>query len=83
MSTSHTTHGAGSPISAEKLLDMYYLDLRSALLEAAAGLDRVQKAGDAETMSDPRVKALVEAACIIGDGLPDRATRILESLSVE
>ena len=33
----------GSPKTAEELLEIYFLDMRSALLETAAALDRIQR----------------------------------------
>ena len=35
----------GSPKGAAELLDMYFLDMRSALLEVAATLDRIERVG--------------------------------------
>lgn len=70
---------AVSPKSGTELLDMYYLDLRSHLLEVAAGLDRIDRAGGA---ADPRLARLRQAAAIAADSRPDRVLRLLESLSV-
>ena len=48
-----------APKSAQELLDLYYLDIRSALIEAAAGMDRIQRAdGGDEALLDPRLIAL-------------------------
>ena len=70
---------AAPPKSGAELLDMYYLDLRSHLLEIAAGLDRIERTGGA---ADPRLARLRRAAAIATDGGPDRVIRLLESLSV-
>ena len=49
-------HPLGARKSAAELLDMYYLDMRSALLETAAALDRIQRANGAEAIfADPRI----------------------------
>lgn len=72
-----------SPKSAPELLDMFYLHMRSALLETAAAFDRIQSARGADTVwQDRRMKKLREAAGLIGGDEPERARRILESLSV-
>ena len=67
------------PKSGDELLEMYYLDIRSHLLEAAAALDRIERAGG--STQAPRLARLLKAAEIaIGPG-PDRATRMHEFLS--
>jgi hypothetical protein len=82
MSDKNPVSGCGAPLSAAELLDMYYLDLRSALLEAAAGLDRIQQAqGGEEAMKDPRVAALRQAGDIVGSEAPGRAERFQHLLS--
>jgi len=73
-----------SPKTAPELLDMFFLHMRSALLETAAGFDRIQSAGEAESVwKDPRLEQLREAAGILAEEEPDRARRILELLSVD
>jgi hypothetical protein len=71
-----------SPKTAPELLDMFYLNMRSALLETAAAFDRIQKAegGDA-VWQDRRLVKLRGAAALIQSDEPDRTRRILESLS--
>lgn len=63
----------------EQLLDLYYHDLRSHLLELAAGFDRIERAG---ASADPRLDRLRQIAGIAVDEQPDRARRLLEELSV-
>ena len=66
------------PKTGDELLELYYLDIRSHLLETAAALDRIDRAGGT---SSPRLPRLLKAAEIaIGPG-PDRATRLHEFLS--
>ncbi|MCC5846977.1 MAG: hypothetical protein JJU29_02705 [Verrucomicrobia bacterium] len=73
-----------SPKSAPELLDMFYLHMRSALLETAAAFDRIQAAEGADAIwRDRRMEKLREAASLIQRDEPDRARRILESLSLE
>lgn len=76
-------NGRKSPKNALELLDMYYLDMRSALLELAAGLDRVQAAqGGVEVMKDVRIHRLLEGCRLVGVEDGDRALRFQKSLSV-
>jgi hypothetical protein len=70
--------------SAPELLDMFYLHMRSALVETAAAFDRIQAAEGAEAVwKDRRMEKLREAAGFIQADDPQRARRILESLSEE
>lgn len=68
------------PKTADELLDMYYHDLRSHLLELAAGFDRIERAGNTD---DPRLAKLRAIAKIAVDDSPDRAPRLLTTLSVD
>lgn len=73
-----------SPKSAPELLDQFFLHMRSALIETAAGFDRIQRAEQADDVwQDPRLQELREAAGIIASDEPDRAKRILEVLSIK
>ena len=79
---SDEARGKGSPKTAGELLDLYYLDLRSALLELAAGLDRIQAAqGGADAIQDIRVQRLLEGSQLVGTVERDRALRFQELLS--
>lgn len=66
--------------SARELVDMYYHDLRSHLLEAAAAFDRIDRAGPLPE-DDHRLQELRAAAAIVLDSQPDRAQRFLIALS--
>ena len=68
-----------SPKDSTELLDMYYKDMRSHLLEVAAAFDRIERQG--ASGDDPRLKQLRELAHIAVDESPDRAKRYLEHLS--
>lgn len=68
------------PKTADDLLDMYYHDMRSHLLEVAAGLDRIDRAG---ATADHRLEKLRMIAKIAVDDKPDRAVRLLTALSVD
>ncbi len=62
----------------QEILDLYFLDARSRLIDLAAFLDRVERH---EVADDFRCEALREAAQVLVDGRPERARRILEKLS--
>ena len=64
--------------SPSELLDLYYHDMRSHLLEVAAAFDRIERAGPSD---DPRLQALRDVAAIAVDEKPGRAMRFLEQLS--
>ena len=67
------------PKSGDELLELYYLDMRSHLLETAAALDRIERAGG--STQAPRLARLLQAAEIaVGPG-PDRARAMQEFLS--
>jgi len=75
-------HSSSRPKTATALVDLYYHDVRSHLLEAAAAFDRFERAG-ASPASDPRLQKLRQTATIVCDDKPDRAKRFLEALSNE
>lgn len=68
--------------SGPELFALYYHDVRSHLLEAAAAFDRFDKAG-VTTEKEPRLLKLREIAAIVCDSKPERAKRFLEALSDE
>jgi len=71
-----------SPKSAKQLLDMYFLDIRSALLETAAAFDRIERAeGGAEIFEDPRLGNLKKACDIIKNSRENRAEQFLTLFS--
>ena len=63
---------------ANELVELGFMDARIKLIDVAAFLDRVQRHDQED---DYRVRALKEALSILGSDEPDRARRILESLS--
>jgi hypothetical protein len=72
-----------SPKTAAELLDMYYLELRCNLIEAAATFDRIERApGWNEAQDDPRMLKLRESLAVLGSSGPDRAERFLKLFSV-
>jgi len=75
-----------SPLNRTQVLDRYFLEHRAKLVDIAAFLDRVDRA-QSETQAgssvpkDFRLEAFRIAIKILSDPNPQRAKRILESLS--
>ena len=68
--------------TAAELLELYYHDVRSHLLETAAAFDRIERAGEGAP-PDPRLAKLRLIAGIACDAQPERVRRLLEALSDE
>ena len=65
-------------MTRQQLLDLYFMDARSKLIDIAAFLDRVDRGeGEADFRLDAFRKALAE----LHRGEPDRAKSVLMSLS--
>jgi hypothetical protein len=67
-----------NPPTSVNLVDLGFMDSRSKLIDLAAFLDRVQRAGQDD---DCRVKALKEAIFLLSLERPDRAREVLLSFS--
>jgi hypothetical protein len=61
-----------------ELVDEYFIENRTRLLEIAAYLDRLDRAGDSDAgaRSDFRMRAFREALAVLGDGSAGRTQRI-------
>lgn len=69
--------------SARELLDMYYLEARSYLLETASIMDRIERGeGGQKIMTDKRVQNLFEICQLLTTEKEHRAEKILQHLSV-
>lgn len=68
-----------TPMSRQQVVDAYFMEHRARLLDLAAFLDRVDRAGAGT--DDFRMKAYRAALALLTDGQPERARRILELLS--
>lgn len=67
-----------------ELLDLYYLDMRSALLETAAAFDRLQRADALNPiMDDQRIHLLRSACRLLAGEEAGRTERILQLFSQE
>ena len=62
-----------------QVVDAYFMEHRARILDLAAFLDRVDRAGSGT--DDFRMQAFRAAVAILGDGKPERARRVLELLS--
>lgn len=65
-------------MTGREVVDAYFLEHRGKLVDLAAFLDRVERAGGSD---DRRVQALVQGLALLLDGRPERARRLLEQLS--
>ena len=69
--------------TAEQLVEMYYLEARSHLLETAAILDRIERAsGSDSAMENGKIKNLFKICEILTKEKTTRAEKILKMLSV-
>lgn len=69
---------AWTPPNTVNLVDLGFMDSRSKLIDLAAFLDRVQKAGQD---GDFRVQALKNALILLSQDQPTRAKEVLLSFS--
>ena len=65
-------------MTRQQMLDLYFMDARSKLIDLAAFMDRIDRASGDE---DFRMKAFRDALTELDNGNPDRAKRVLLSLS--
>lgn len=72
---------ASPPMTRHAVIDAYFMEHRGKLLDLAAFLDRVDRAGPAPSAEDFRLAALRACLDILADGRPERARRVLERLS--
>ena len=67
-------NGGAMAITREQVLELYFMEARSKLVDLAAFLDRVERAEGAD---DFRMAALRNALKELDGGQPDRASRVL------
>ena len=70
-----------SPLSRKELVDEYFIENRTRLLEIAAFLDRLDRAESSPTAEDFRMRAFAEALAAIGEGAGDRLSQVQMLLS--
>ncbi len=69
------------PAPRSRVIDLYFLEHRAKLIDVAAFLDRLDRAGDDQRDRDFRIAAFREAVALLIDGRPQRAKRVLELFS--
>lgn len=73
-----------TPLPAPKVLEGYFLEARSKLLDLAAILDRIGRGADASgTEQDPRIVRIRQALEVLHDQSGGRAERIQQIFSRE
>ena len=65
-----------SPRSGTGLIDEYFIENRTRLLDVAAYLDRLDRSGDSAVRTDFRMRAFAEALAALASGEPGRVQRI-------
>lgn len=69
------------PLSGQDVVERYFMEHRAKLLDIAAFLDRLDRAGPPTGQQDVRIRAIRRAIPLLTDGAGDRTRRILELLS--
>jgi hypothetical protein len=69
-------------MSAPRVLDQFYLDARSRLLDVAATLDRLDR-GEGNSAADPRVERIRQALLILLEQKGGRAERVQKLFSLD
>ena len=70
-----------SPLTRKELVDEYFIENRTRLLEIAAFLDRLERAGASDAPDDFRMRAFAEALAAVAGGAGDRLERVQLLLS--
>ena len=77
-----TTRQNHNAPTSEQVVDSYFLEHRAKLIDLAAFLDRIDRAGGASgAESDFRIEAFFKALDVLCDGRANRAGRILAVFS--
>ena len=70
-----------SPLSATEIVDEYFIENRTRLLEIAAFLDRLDRSDPSESRRDFRIRAFNDAVALLSSPSADRLMRIQMLLS--
>jgi hypothetical protein len=81
--TAHNQPGL-SPQAAKTALDVYFLEVRSKLLDVAAALDRIGRGADSSIVAtDTRLEKIHEALRILQESPKGRTERVQRVFSLE
>ncbi len=69
------------PASRSKIVDLYFMEHRAKLIDIAAFLDRLDRAGNDPAEDDFRIEAFRQALAIVSDDQAHRTKRILDLFS--
>lgn len=69
------------PLGGREVVELYYTENCSRVLDLAAFLDRLERAQDPGGLADERVRALKEALQVLASGSPDKVARVQAALS--
>jgi hypothetical protein len=73
-----------TPLPAARVLDQFFLDARSRVLDLAAVLDRLDRGSDAvAAAADPRVERFRKALLTLLETQPGRAERVQQIFSLD
>ena len=73
-----------TPLPAARVLDQFYLDARSRVLDLAAVLDRLDRGADrTAAAADPRVERLRKGLLVLLETQPGRADRVQQIFSLD
>jgi hypothetical protein len=70
-----------TPMPVPRVLDMFFLEARSKLLDLAATLDRLDR-GDGAAAADPRLERIRQALLTLLETEPGRAERVQQIFSL-
>lgn len=77
-----TTKRIHNAPTSQQVVDRYFLENRAKLIDIAAFLDRLDRAGDGGSDEiDYRIRAFFKALDVLSDGRTNRAARVLSIFS--
>lgn len=75
------THTGTCPLTQRQLIDEYFLEHRTKILDLAAFLDRLDRSIDRNAEDDFRMRAMRQALAVLSSHAPQRIERIQMILS--
>lgn len=68
------------PLGGREVVELYFMENCSRVLDLAAFLDRLERAQDGDGLADARVRALRGALQVLASGTPDKVGRVQAAL---